>query len=243
VFRRSAMIAAQIAALGVCVPLLSAAVASAGVVNTTNTVTAGPIAISSVWTETDPGQLYDIVDIFCDSLPTSTGIQAIRGSWVDNGGRFFVSKGGNPVTVVWRGRTTEGLIGVYSGVNFPGAFPTTSSLWARETDTSDNWSNLIKGCWSVYTNSDPIIKPGANDPNGDGYDENLIGRFLVSKSTTEIQFGGTSEDVFYYIVDGTTPTAIPTAFTVTKAPEPSTIVFLVSGLLGLLGYARRRRRA
>jgi hypothetical protein len=78
---------------------------------------------------------------------------------------------------------------------------------------------------------------GSGSP-GEGFDNTLLGKFYVSKSTTHVTFSGTA--AYCFPNGGGAVGGVPT--TIFSFPEPSTLALLGCGVCGLLGYAWRKRK-
>jgi len=211
----------------------------------------GSIGIDAEWDVgygTYGGVLCDKVDIYLTDIIGAQApytVQSIKAmNWATNQGQFYVYTGA-ATAVPFKLRTTVLLTGTgyqnqFSVVNFSAY----SGTFGRETGTTGNWSNIIRGTWIKTDASEnwvPAPVGEGSDNDGEGVPENLICSLLVKSGTIghTITFGdGTANSQFGYSSAG----VVTTQFSVERVPEPSTLALLGCGLFGLLAYAWRKRK-
>ena len=202
------------------------------------TTTSGNIVVSYTWD--DGNAAYDVIDIYLSKLTgAAEGSQSvgIEGAWRSIGGSFFVYEG-DASSSTFKKHVSDyyGFSEAESWVNF---FYNSSGEWARDGGATAN-STLLQGAW--YNGADSALNwaIGAGDTDEDDIAENQIAHLAVTKGTTEITFGGGPNDKIGYTYGGGTTEV--TMFSVAKIPEPSSLVLLTCGLVGLLACAWRKRR-
>jgi hypothetical protein len=240
----------RVAALSLC--MLAAMVALANATPVTVTTGSGGIGLTGVLDKSQEATNggYDIVDLYITSLPSGeAGLQFVQGYFTAVGGTFFVANKAATASSFQSATTDAGLDAAvppgYSAVNF--GTDVAAAVWGRDGAITHN-SSTIMGAWDDGGSTADLLVAGTNRTttggatNADGWANNLLGEFVVTKGTTNITFASnpTYDDGFGYYPTADVPSTSFNA--VLPSPEPSTIALLGCGLFGLLAYAWRKRK-
>jgi hypothetical protein len=240
--------------LSICLLLLGATMANAAAVPVTGVTTVGDVHVNGTY-----DAATGVVDIYLSSLTGSHSAQTItglEGAWTATGGTFYVVNKAATATTFKQDTSQSGLDalpgagGPFSGINFD-SYVSGYNKWGRDGGTTFA-SSLINGSWNQGGNGLNNVVPNATayqagpqggTTNGDGWNSSLIGQFIVTPGTTQIDFGTftPATNQFSYSL-GTGPTSASVGFHVLLVPEPSTLALLGCGLFGLLAYAWRKRK-
>lgn len=186
--------------------------------------------ITNVWGDIESGRLsytrtsydasYDMIEITLeDYVVGSAEMQSMQGTWSGVGGATLYMNLEHEGTFGWEPLTTNAytLFTDTSHVNFESANGDDSDPWWSRVGVSSDFSSFA-GSW--FTTSDRL-SPGE-----------VLAVMYVSKGG-HVSYDGK------WGMQGITPSPEGGFSTI---PEPSTLMLLACGLIGLLAYAWRRRK-
>jgi hypothetical protein len=216
----------------------------------------GDITIDATWDEgygTFDGVLCDKVDIYLTGISgrvpgPGSDVGAVAGMWTGSQQFYVFNQAATEGMFKYHTTISPALSGLYYGaysaVNFSVPLSGRPTPWARQSGTDATyWSNLIEGGW-INSDDDveywtPAVIGAGEDSDGDGVPENLICSMIVKSAAAPqtITFGDGTKGSGFACRAGD---VLITYFTVTKIPEPSTLVLLAIGAIGLLGRLWRK---
>ena len=255
--------------LGACIALCSSLVARAEILNVLDTAdgtSLGTVTMTRT-ASTTPGIDKLVLALQTISGHASGGIKLVEGTWMPSAGIVRVSRGfinsfdgdGNPTPPIWASETMKGVAGSRdlntSWVNLDGGVGELN-LYDVPDAGPPGHIHLIAGRY--YTVPEPgldkketFARTGTWDPvpGFSGNDSNYLkgawltlGTALTPTQTLAQMFVTTGSNVSFTGKLGYTGgggVAYPVFIGV---PEPSTLVLLAAGLLGLVCYAWRKRK-
>ena len=180
---------------------------------------------------------------------SNSWVVSMLGTWSANGGISLTGTPSNWDTRTLNDYDSQDQDTVYAKQSWVN-FSTKSSDAATRTGTSPYYTSFYEGFQPTpsatggYVLGPSDVTPGGSWGDGEGYgfDNTLLGVFYIRNTTTnwnnpgDVLWTGTVTYVHYNISDGLWD--IPTTVQI-AVPEPSTLVLLSCGPLGLLAYAWR----
>jgi len=238
--------------LTACIALLGATAARGDLIDSTHRTGAFPANTLSFTRTLSAYDGYDKIEIHVAAslVGSNTWLSTVEGTWttVNNLGvpqpSITMYLAGTAGGSTYKSNTKRNSL---TGPNPPQAWINFDSVvsgavaWNTRTGTSPNYS-VFGGSW--YTSDSTMFlrpvdpSPGDDEHGGDGVDETLMATIYVT------HLGGVSFSGKFNAYNPVTfgNTNIVGTFRVDGVPEPSTLVLLAAGLVGLLAYAWRKRR-
>jgi hypothetical protein len=245
-----------------CLALLSATAVQASfipldstVVNAANKYVSGAFPINTIGYARTPAftgdntTAYDLIEIhLINYLSGTTWLSSAEGSWTGvpfdglaQPSMYFAGVAGS---ATFKGNTkNQGGAGPnppQTWVNFD-SIVSGAVMWNTRTGTSPLYT-VVGGSWFTTDNTlflrPTDVTPPSSPELDDGNDETLIAKIYVQAG------GGVRYNGKFNAYNPTTHgnTTLTGVFNIPGVPEPSTLVLLATGLMGLLAYAWRKRR-
>jgi hypothetical protein len=208
--------------LTVCLMLVGAVSAQAELIGQAISEQDGPVTVSAVGTSYNSD--LDKIVISVAGITGGSYVSAIEGVW-------SVTGPGAGIALPLSSIHEKYELGTLSNGNQPYMVDTGNS----DPESGCELYSSFAGAWYSINAVDMPCYPGTAA-------QTWLAVIFVTKSTTELTFGDESGPYHSSQVAILGDTTHPEHFTVGAVPEPSTIVLLASGLMGLLCYAWRKRK-
>jgi hypothetical protein len=231
--------------------VVGAAVANAEVVNVSEVV--NPDYVSGTLKEVDVYITGYTADANSIAVPNGDVINAMLGTWTAIGGKFNLPGTSLAAWTAHLGNDADlqDTAAPQTWLNFSTKTSDTATRSGGNGSGGVQSASFYVGMYPTAAGDDGVpgfclgatdLTPGDSGLGlqGDAFDNTLLGKFYVTKSTTDIQFGGVFG--FEAPLGGQGTGALNCATSSVPSPEPSSIALLGCGLFGLLAYAWRKRK-